>query len=152
MGLLNTSENLEVFVQLDQDATLPAYATADSAGMDLCSTETVELQPLERRLVPTGVKMVIPKGYEGQVRPRSGLALRKGIALVNSPGTIDADYRGEIGVIAINLSNTMVRLERGERIAQLVICPVMRVTLTQVEDLDDHATDRGAGGFGSTGT
>lgn len=143
---------MEIFVQLAEGATLPRYATPDSAGMDLCSTEAVELAPLERKLVSTGLRVVIPSGYEGQVRPRSGLALKKGIALVNSPGTIDADYRGEIGIIMINLSSEIVRLEAGERIAQLVICPVVQAQLTPVEDLTTHETERGTGGFGSTGS
>lgn len=143
---------LEVRVLATGDATIPSYATADSAGMDLCSTEAVELASFERRLVPTGLRMVIPRGYEGQIRPRSGLALKKGISLVNSPGTVDADYRGEIGIILVNLSHETVRLEKGERIAQLVICPVARVSLVPVDTLDDQSTSRGEGGFGSTGS
>lgn len=118
--------------------------------MDLRSTEGVELQPLERKLVPTGVRLAVPVGYEGQVRPRSGLALKRGIGMVNAPGTIDSDYRGEIGVILINYSDSVVKLEKGERIAQLVICPVTRVELIITQDLNE--TDRGEGGFGSTGT
>jgi len=130
---------------------MPRYASLDAAGMDLCSTVAVDLAPLERKLVPTGIKMVIPRGFEGQVRPRSGLALKRGIALVNSPGTIDADYRGEIGIILINLGSEPVRLEAGERIAQMVICPVVQADLVPVDDLSTFETDRGAGGFGSTG-
>ena len=118
--------------------------------MDLRSVESVELAPLERKRVSTGLKIAIPLGYEGQVRPRSGLALTKGITLVNAPGTIDSDYRGEIGVILINLSDKAVKLEAGERIAQLVIVPVSQAVLIGVETLDETA--RGGGGFGSTGS
>jgi dUTP pyrophosphatase len=117
--------------------------------MDLCSTEDVALQPLERSLVGTGVRMAIPKGFEGQVRPRSGLALKKGVSMVNTPGTIDSDYRGEIKCLLINLSQEPVLLAKGERIAQLVIVPVSQAYLEVVDDLDD--TERGEGGFGSTG-
>ncbi|MEQ1824124.1 MAG: dUTP diphosphatase [Fimbriimonadaceae bacterium] len=141
---------MRIPVVLEETASMPVYATAGSAGMDLRSTEEVELKPLERKLVKTGVRMAIPPGFEGQVRPRSGLALKRGIGMVNAPGTIDSDYRGEIGVILINLSDSVVKLENGERIAQLVICPVVQVELTQEIDLDD--TSRGEGGFGSTGT
>ncbi|MEQ1932393.1 MAG: dUTP diphosphatase [Fimbriimonadaceae bacterium] len=141
---------MKIPVSLDPDATLPSYATDGAAGLDLRSTAEVELRPLERKLVPTGVRMAIPAGFEGQVRPRSGLALKRGVGMVNAPGTIDSDYRGEIGVILINLSDSVVKLEKGERIAQLVICPVTRVELTISDDLDE--TDRGEGGFGSTGT
>lgn len=118
--------------------------------MDLCSTEAVELKPMERKLVPTGIRIAIPRGYEGQIRPRSGLALKHGISMVNTPGTIDSDYRGEIGVILINLGENVVKLARGERIGQLVICPVMRIEWERVAELADTA--RGEGGFGSTGT
>lgn len=118
--------------------------------MDLRCAEEFELLPLERRLVPTGLKLAIPDGYEGQVRPRSGLAIRHGIGMVNSPGTIDSDYRGEIGVILVNLGSDAVRFKKGDRIAQLVICPVSRAKLTQVDSLE--GTLRGAGGFGSTGS
>lgn len=141
---------MKIPVSIDSDATLPSYATEGAAGLDLRSTAAVELSPLERKLVPTGVRMAIPAGFEGQVRPRSGLALKRGVGMVNAPGTIDSDYRGEIGVILINLSDTVVKLDKGERIAQLVISPVTRVELTISDDLDE--TDRGEGGFGSTGT
>lgn len=117
--------------------------------MDLRCSEGFELQPMQRKLVPTGVRMAIPGGYEGQVRPRSGLAIKHGIALVNSPGTIDSDYRGEIGVILVNLGADAVRFDKGERIAQLVICPIVRAELHVVENLEE--TSRGEGGFGSTG-
>jgi len=128
---------------------LPEYQTDGSAGMDLRSTSPVELVPMERKLVPTGVRMEIPEGYEGQVRPRSGLAHKSGVTIVNAPGTIDSDYRGEIGVILINLSGEPVKLDQGERIAQLVIVPVTQVRLEHVEELGE--TERGEGGFGSTG-
>ncbi|MCW5944037.1 MAG: dUTP diphosphatase [Fimbriimonadaceae bacterium] len=142
-------ERPAVPILLGPGATMPEYATEGASGLDLRATETVVLAPLERRLVPTGVRLAIPPGYEGQVRPRSGLALKKGIAMVNSPGTIDADYRGEIGVIAINLSAETVQLDAGERIAQLVIGPVVRAELVLVDALDE--TPRNEGGFGSTG-
>lgn len=109
----------------------------------------VRLEPMERKLVPTGVRMAIPPGFEGQVRPRSGLAIKHGLSMVNTPGTIDSDYRGEIGVLMINLGQEAVELKGGERIAQLVVCPVVRAELAMVDDLD--ATERGEGGFGSTG-
>ena len=128
---------------------LPRYETEGAAGMDLRADEPFTLAPGERRLVPTGLALEIPPGHEGQVRPRSGLAVRHGIALVNAPGTIDSDYRGEVQVILVNLGQAPVTFARGDRIAQLVIAPVTRVALEVVDDLS--ATDRGAGGFGSTG-
>jgi dUTP pyrophosphatase len=130
---------------------LPAYASADAAGLDLLAAvaEPIELAPGARRLVPTGISIALPPGYEAQVRPRSGLALRHGVTLLNSPGTIDADYRGEVGVILINLGEAPFRLQRGERIAQLVIAPVARLAWRESETLPESA--RGAGGFGSTG-
>ena len=128
---------------------LPRYETDGAAGLDLRADEPFSLAPGERRLVPTGLALEIPPGHEGQVRPRSGLAVRHGIALVNAPGTIDSDYRGEVQVILVNLGQAPVPFARGDRIAQLVIAPVTRVQLELVEDLS--ATDRGAGGFGSTG-
>lgn len=118
--------------------------------MDLRSVEDVELKPNERRLVRTGLRVAIPAGYEGQVRPRSGLALKHGITMVNSPGTIDSDYRGELAVILINLGQDVVKLHRGDRIAQMVVAPVSRLNVTTVEQLSETA--RGEGGFGSTGT
>ena len=135
---------------LGEGATLPSYATEGAAGMDLRSAVAVELAPMERKLVPTGLRLAIPHGYEGQVRPRSGLALRLGLSMVNTPGTIDSDYRGELGVILINLGQEPVKLEAGERIAQLVVCPIARAEPAAVDSLDD--TERGGGGFGSTGT
>lgn len=130
---------------------LPSYETIASAGLDVRANldESIELVPLARTLVKTGLFMEIPVGYECQVRPRSGLALKKGISVLNSPGTIDADYRGEVGVILINLSNEPFVIEDGERIAQLVFAKVEQAEWLEVEELTE--TDRGAGGFGSTG-
>jgi dUTP pyrophosphatase len=130
---------------------LPSYATALSAGMDLrANLDTpIVLQPLERVLVPTGLFMALPQGYEAQVRPRSGLAIKKGITVLNSPGTIDADYRGEVCVILVNLSNEPFTITDGERIAQMVIARHEQVEWCECEVLDE--TDRGAGGFGHTG-
>lgn len=141
---------MQIPIVLMDGATLPTYATAGAAGMDLRTSEDFTLDPGERRAVPTGVRMAIPEGYEGQVRPRSGLALRHGIAMVNSPGTIDSDYRGEIKMILINLGAEVVQFTKGERLGQLVICPVARAVLVPMDTLD--GTDRGEGGFGSTGT
>lgn len=134
-----------------EDLALPARASEHAAGFDLRAAvdEPLRLAPGERAVIPTGISVAIPPGYEGQVRPRSGLAARHGIALVNAPGTIDADYRGEIQVIAINLGSEDFAVSRGDRIAQLVIAPVLAVELDLVDDLD--GTARGAGGFGSTG-
>jgi len=134
------------------DLPLPAYATTHSAGLDLLAAidAPIDLAPGERRLIPTGLKIALPDGYEAQVRPRSGLALKHGITVLNSPGTIDADYRGEIGIILVNLGQQSFTLQRGERIAQMVVAPVSRlVWREQVEELG--STARGAGGFGSTG-
>jgi len=134
------------------DLPLPDYATADSAGADLLAAvdTPMSLEPGQRALVPTGIAIALPSGYEAQVRPRSGLALKHGITGLNSPGTIDADYRGEIGVILINHGDEAFIVERGMRIAQMVIAPVTLADWREVESLDDTA--RGAGGFGSTGT
>ena len=128
---------------------LPAYATPASAGVDLCAVEKRVLQPGERALVPTGIRIAIPVGYEAQIRPRSGLALKHGITLPNSPGTIDADYRGEIQVIMQNLGNAPFVIEPGDRIAQMVIAPVSQVSWVESDVLEE--TERGSGGFGSTG-
>lgn len=130
---------------------LPEYATPQSAGVDLRAdlTEPVILRPLERRLIPTGLTIALPEGYEAQVRPRSGLALKHGITVLNSPGTIDADYRGQIGVILINLSAEPFTINPGERIAQMVTAPVTQARWQPVESLDH--TERGDGGFGHTG-
>lgn len=140
---------ISIPVVVADGASLPRYQTEGSAGMDLVSTEPVELAPGERKLVGTGIHVAIPAGFEGQVRPRSGLAVRHGISMVNTPGTIDSDYRGEIKVLLINLGDSVVKLGQGERVAQLVICPVTRADWLVVESLDD--TERGGGGFGSTG-
>lgn len=131
---------------------LPSYATEDSAGMDLLAAIDVAftLAPWQRKLIPTGISMALPKGYEAQIRPRSGLALKHGISLVNAPGTIDADYRGEIGVVLINLSDEPFTIEPGMRIAQMVIAPYSRAEWQPVASLE--ASARGEGGFGSTGT
>lgn len=130
---------------------LPAYATPQSAGMDLRANieNPITLRPLERRIVPTGLYIALPEGYEAQVRPRSGLALKHGITVLNSPGTIDSDYRGEIGVLLINLSDTPFVINAGERIAQMVVARHEQAELIEVEELDD--TERGAGGYGHTG-
>lgn len=129
----------------------PAYATEQSAGMDLKANleEPLILKPLQRALVPTGLYMALPAGYEAQVRPRSGLAAKHGITVLNTPGTIDADYRGEVKVILVNLSDTPFEIVPGERIAQMVIARHEKVEWEEVNELD--ATERGAGGFGSTG-
>jgi len=135
------------------DLPLPAYATAGAAGLDLMAAlprgETLVLRPGGRALVPTGIAIALPAGYEAQVRPRSGLALRQGLTVLNAPGTIDADYRGEILALLVNLGEQPVALERGMRVAQLVVAAVARATLVELRDLD--GTERDAGGFGSTG-
>ncbi len=130
---------------------LPAYATVLSAGMDLRANvdESIVMQPMERRLIPTGLYIALPPGYEAQVRPRSGLALKHGITVLNTPGTIDADYRGELGVLLINLSQEPFTVNDGERIAQMVIARHEQAELVEVEALDE--TERGAGGYGHTG-
>lgn len=130
---------------------LPQYETALAAGLDVRAniTESITLGPLERTLVPTGLFIELPEGYEMQMRPRSGLAAKHGLSLVNAPGTIDADYRGEIKVILVNLSNTPYELKPGERVAQLVVSQFTRVEWEPVEELGE--TERGTGGFGSTG-
>jgi len=134
------------------DLPLPDYATADSAGMDLLAAvdAPLTLAPGARALVPTGLAIALPAGFEAQVRPRSGLALKQGLTVLNAPGTVDADYRGEVGVILINLGQAPVAIERGMRIAQMVVAPVSRLAWEPVAALPD--TGRGAGGFGSTGT
>lgn len=130
---------------------LPAYATPESAGMDLRANvaEPVVLRPLERRIIPTGLYMALPPGYEAQVRPRSGLAFKHGVTVLNSPGTIDSDYRGELGVLLVNLSNEDFTIQAGERIAQMVIARHEQGEFVEVEELDD--TERGVGGYGHTG-
>ncbi|MEE2689678.1 MAG: dUTP diphosphatase [Pseudomonadota bacterium] len=134
------------------DLPLPAYATSDSAGVDLLAAIEKDflLAPGERKLIPTGISLSLPRGYEAQIRPRSGLALKNGITLLNSPGTIDSDYRGEVSVILVNLGQAFFTVQRGMRVAQMVIAPVLRVAWNPVRSLDE--SERGAGGFGSTGT
>lgn len=130
---------------------LPEYKTKLSAGMDIRAniSEVITIKPLERKLVPTGLYIEIPEGYEAQIRPRSGLALNEGVGILNSPGTIDADYRGEIGIIVINLSNAIITIKDGDRICQMVINKVEQPELIEVKELSD--TERGTGGFGHTG-
>lgn len=134
------------------DNALPAYETEGSAGMDLRASlsEPVLLKPLQRTLIPTGIHIELPQGYEAQIRPRSGLAIKKGLSLLNTPGTIDSDYRGEIKVILINLSNETAQVHNGERIAQMIINQYEQATFIEVDELSE--TERGAGGFGHTGT
>ncbi len=131
---------------------LPAYATPDSAGLDLRAAmdKPLILEPGRRALVPTGLQMALPPGYEAQIRPRSGLAFRHGITMLNTPGTIDADYRGEVKVLAVNLGDEPFEIRHGDRIAQMVIAPVTRAVITGVDELP--GSERGEGGFGSTGT
>ena len=146
----NTTIKVKV---LDNSITLPKYETISSAGMDIRAfipEGKIEIEPQERKLIPTGLCLEIPKGYEVQIRPRSGLALKNGITVLNSPGTIDADYRGELRVILINHSAERFLITNEMRIAQMVVAQFSRVDLFEVEDLSE--TDRGEGGFGSTGT
>lgn len=133
------------------EVPLPKYQSVGAAGMDIhaATVEVVTLGPLERRLFPTGLALAIPPGFEVQVRPRSGLAAKRGLTVINTPGTIDSDYRGEVGVVLVNLSNEPATIEPGERIAQLVVAKVERAELRVVTSLDE--TERGAGGYGSTG-
>ena len=140
-----------VSVQNQSNFDLPSYATKASSGVDLKAVvdTPVTLEPLERRIIHTGLKIALPEGYEAQIRPRSGLAARYGITVLNSPGTIDADYRGEIGVILINLSNTSFTIQPGDRIAQLVVAKFEQIDWLPMDELSD--TNRGEGGFGSTG-
>ena len=136
--------------RIDPDVELPSYAYEGDAGLDLRANESVVLKPFERRLISTGIAIAIPEGYAGFVQPRSGMALKRGLSMANTPGLIDSHYRGELKVVAINLDPEKdIVIERGERIAQLVIQQVPVVTLFEVSELDD--TDRGAGGFGSSG-
>lgn len=132
-----------------EEAILPAYATEQAAGMDISTPYDFTIKPMERMIIWTGISMGLPQGFECQVRPRSGLAIKHGITLINSPGTIDADYRGEVGIPLINLGDQPVSFIKGDRIAQLIIAPVSRVVLIEVDSLD--STERGEKGFGSTG-
>jgi dUTP pyrophosphatase len=140
VAIINTSNN-----------PIPAYATTGSSGLDIRANliEPIVLEPLQRALIPTGLFLQIPEGYEAQIRPRSGLAINQGITCLNSPGTIDADYRGEIKVILVNLSNTTVTIQHSERVAQMVFAKIEQVQLIQVQTINE--TIRGEGGFGSTG-
>ena len=135
----------------DKRATLPQYESSGASGMDLraFTDRDIVIAPLERKRIPTGLYLEIPRGYEAQVRPRSGLAFNSGISVLNTPGTIDSDYRGELGVILINLGSEPFTVKNGDRIAQMVISPVIRVTISEAELLSE--TRRGPGGFGSTG-
>lgn len=143
---------MEVKIVNKSNNPLPEYKTVQSAGMDLRAfiAEPIVLKPLERKLIPTGLYIALPDGYEAQIRPRSGLALKNGITVLNTPGTIDADYRGEIGVILINLSDTEFTIESGDRICQMVIQKIEQPEMIEVSVLDE--TERGDGGFGHTGT
>lgn len=132
-----------------KEARMPQYAHIGDAGMDLFSVDEVTLNPLERKLIHTGIKIQLPPSTEAQIRPRSGLALKNGITVLNTPGTIDEGYRGEIGIVLINLSNDAFKVEKGMKIAQMVIKPTIQVEVEEVVELDD--TSRGEGGFGSTG-
>ena len=145
------STQLEVKIVNHSGHELPAYKTVSSAGMDLRAVleESISLKPLERTLVKTGLFIELPIGYEAQVRPRSGMSLKQGISVLNTPGTIDADYRGEIGVILVNLSNDNIEIQNGDRIAQLVVAKHETVQWVAVDSLEE--TERGSGGFGSTG-
>ena len=141
-------------LRLSEDARVPAYMSAGAAGLDLCAvlpngTEALSIAPQQRLLIGTGLVLAIPAGYEAQVRPRSGLALKHGVTVLNSPGTIDCDYRGEVKVLLINHGDEPFVVKRGERVAQLVIASVVRAALVEVGSLDE--TERGAGGYGSTG-
>jgi dUTP pyrophosphatase len=144
-------EELEVLIARDEGVSLPSYATASSSGMDLRAflREPVTLKPLERALIPTGIRISIPDGFEAEVRPRSGLAVNSGVTVLNTPGTVDADYRGEVKVILINLGDEPFIVRSGDRVAQMIFHRTDRVSWREVKELPQ--TDRGAGGFGSTG-
>lgn len=143
---------IEVQIVNKSPHQLPAFQTAGSAGMDIRAwlTSPVTLQPMERKLIPTGMYMALPVGFEAQIRPRSGLAIKRGLSLVNTPGTIDSDYRGEVMIPMINLSTEEQVIEDGERVAQMIIAKYERIDWKPVDELDD--TERGAGGFGHSGT
>lgn len=145
-----SSSNQINFQKINPDARIPQYATEGSAGFDFCSVLDYSLKPMERKLFPTGLKLEIPRGYELQIRPRSGLALKFGITVLNSPGTIDSDYRGEIGILLVNFGDKPYDVKKGERIAQGVLAPYTQATFREVSSLEE--TSRGTGGFGSTGT
>lgn len=152
--MVDTLEKITVKIHVLPHARgIPSYATEHSAGMDLTAAiiGDIILAPLERVLVPTGVSIALPKGYEAQIRPRSGLAYKDGITVLNAPGTIDADYRGEVKVLLINLGQQPFTIVPGQRIAQMVVAPYTKVSLQEVEALSEFETTRGSGGFGSTG-
>ena len=138
-----------LFKRIDPAAKLPSYAHPGDAGLDVCSAEDAVIPPGGRRLVKTGLVMVLPPDAEAQVRPRSGLALKHGVTVLNTPGTIDSGYRGEVGVVLANFGQEPYRVEKGARIAQIVVAPVVRAEISETDDADD--TERGTGGFGSTG-
>jgi dUTP pyrophosphatase len=140
---------IKVKIQKIRDVKLPSYAHPGDSGMDLYAAEACELKPLERKLIPTGIKMAVPRGYEAQVRPKSGLALNHGITIANTPGTVDSGYRGEVGVIMLNVSDKTFKVEKNTKIAQLVICKVEEAQIEEVSQLEE--TSRNEGGFGSTG-
>ena len=137
------------FRRIHPDAALPSYAHEGDAGMDVRSVEELELAPGARALVHTGLVMMLPPGWEAQVRPRSGLALKHGVTVLNAPGTIDAGYRGEVGVILVNFGDRPFKVSKGDKVAQVVVAPVTRAEIVETSELDE--TERGAGGFGSTG-
>lgn len=143
--------NIQI-TKLNEKALLPEYQTADAAGMDLhaCLDEPVAMQPMERRMIPTGLAIAVPRGYEAQVRARSGLSIKHGITTVNGVGTVDADYRGEIGVLLVNLGQEAFEITHGMRVAQMVIARYEQAVWIEADSLDE--TERGTGGFGSTGT
>lgn len=147
----NLRDTMIIKIINKSDNALPSYATENSAGMDIRANlnKPITLAPLERTLIPTGLYMELPQGYEAQLRPRSGLALKQGITLLNTPGTIDADYRGEIGVILVNISNEPVSINHGDRICQMVIAKYEQANIREVAELS--STQRGTGGFGHTG-
>ncbi len=138
--------------RLSKEAPLPKYKTQGSSGMDLSANlkSSIKIGPGKKEIIPTGIAISVPKGFEVQIRPRSGLAAKHNITVLNSPGTIDADYRGELKIILINLGHETFKIEKGFRIAQMVLCPVVKAKFEEVDNLDD--TGRGKGGFGSTGT
>ncbi len=146
----NSIDVISVLIKRERDdIPFPAYMTEGAAGVDLCAAEDCELKPMEFKAISTGIRIALPEGYEAQIRPRSGLAARFGITVLNSPGTVDSDYRGEVKVILINLGREVFRIKRGDRIAQMVVQPVSRVKFVEVDVLPE--TRRGEGGFGYTG-
>ena len=143
------NNEISVPIVLSSGVDLPAYATPGSAGLDLRASHAHEIEPMGRAMVPTGIRIAVPMGYEAQIRPRSGLAIKHGITMINSPGTIDSDFRGEVQVLIVNLGSETFEIKPGDRIAQMVFCPVARAEFKIVPDLP--GSERGEGGFGSTG-